>query len=167
MPKNRPMRQFGSRFDTPGAALEPQACTWAYCQQPQFAGLPVCIGHGLTIARHLQDCLIFAPSDHPDYVEPVAPLERQPFVYYLMIGPDTVKIGTTVDLRGRLNGLRTDQQYVVAIEHGGRELERQRHLQFAATRIGRRENFRLSDELRRHIESLQPERDDLMSEAVG
>jgi hypothetical protein len=79
-----------------------------------------------------------------------------------MIGPSTVKIGTTTDLKSRLNQLRSDPQYVVAIEPGGRDVERQRHLQFATERIGRRENFRLSERLKRHIDDLHPLRDELV-----
>jgi hypothetical protein len=56
----------------------------------------------------------------------------------------------------------TNMQYVVAIELGGWELEHQRHREFSEERIGRREDFRLSDRLKVHIEALQPQRDRLV-----
>ena len=87
-------------------------------------------------------------------------------VYYLMVGPSTVKIGTTVNLAQRIKQLRTDLQYVVALEPGSHTLETQRHREFAVERIGRRENFRLSDRLKAHIESLQPRRDELVNMAT-
>ena len=65
-----------------------------------------------------------------------------------MTGPRTVKIGTTIDLPARMRTLRTDIQYIVAIERGSMELERSRHRQFAEERINiRKEDFRLSDRL--------------------
>lgn len=98
--------------------------------------------------------------------EPAEIRPTQQFVYYLMISPYVVKIGTSANLPSRLNGLRTDAQYIVAIERGGQPLEAQRHKQFAAERLGRRENFQLSAALKHHIESLQPERDELLSIAI-
>lgn len=90
-----------------------------------------------------------------------------PFVYYLMLSPSTVKIGTTIDLRRRVtNQLRSDLQYVVAIERGGLDLERQRHSEFASERLGKREDFRLSPRLKRHIETLMPDRDELVGIAT-
>jgi hypothetical protein len=97
---------------------------------------------------------------------PEAPT-RQPYVYYLMVGPTTVKIGTTTNLSQRLSGLRTDLQYVVAIEHGSFDTERKRHLEFATERIGNREDFQLTDRLNSHIESLLPQRDELIREATA
>jgi hypothetical protein len=62
--------------------------------------------------------------------------------------------------------MRTDLQYVVAVEWGGRELERQRHLEFATERYGLREDFLLSDRLKAHIESLHPKRDEIITLAA-
>jgi hypothetical protein len=114
-------------------------CAWRGCHHDRWNETPVCLAHALAIVGRVQDDLAdFGPEGPP-------PKPLQGYVYYLMIGPSTVKIGTTTDLKSRLNQLRSDPQYVVAIEPGGRDVERQRHLQFATERIGRRENFRLSE----------------------
>lgn len=102
--------------------------------------------------------------EQPDQAPPSP--EPPSFVYYLMVGPSTVKIGTTRDLRARLGALRTEKQYIAALELGGQPLEAQRHKQFAAERIGRRENFQLSKALKQHIESLQPRRTGLLRSAI-
>ncbi|UTN93588.1 hypothetical protein SEA_OREGANO_75 [Gordonia phage Oregano] len=83
-----------------------------------------------------------------DANETQAPEQKTPVVYYLMVGPATVKIGTSTDLIRRIATLRTDMQYIVAVE-------RQRHREFRTERITRREDFRLTERLRSHIEHLQ------------
>lgn len=90
------------------------------------------------------------------------------YVYYLMVGPATVKIGTTRCLPKRIKQLRSELQYVVAIERGGRETEKSRHNQFADERRPgpRREDFMLSDRLKDHINSLLPMREEIMAEAT-
>lgn len=63
-----------------------------------------------------------------EYVrEPCNPPIHDPVVYYMRMDR-LVKIGTSGSLRSRLASLTT--QGVMAIEWGGRELERQRHAQF-------------------------------------
>jgi len=129
----------------------------------QFADTPVCLGHAMRISRTYN-----AAIEEALRLEPLSPIDRpKPFVYYLMVAPSTVKIGTTTNLPQRLSQLRTDLQYVVALELGGRDVERDRHLQFARERIGRREDFALSGALKMHIESLQPRRDELATLATS
>ncbi|OFB37960.1 hypothetical protein BA059_16825 [Mycolicibacterium sp. (ex Dasyatis americana)] len=118
----------------------------------------MCFMHAMLISRAYDELL--------DAHTNPKPLPRDPFVYYLMVGPETVKIGTTKDLNRRLCGLRTEAQYVVAIERGSFEVETERHRQFADERIGRREDFRLSDRLKAHIEAMQPDRDRLVEIAT-
>lgn len=74
-------------------------------------------------------------------------------VYYLRIG-DRVKIGRTQNVRQRLIELRVDVEALLATEPGGAERERERHLQFAAERVGRREDFNPSRRLLAHIEAV-------------
>lgn len=83
-------------------------------------------------------------------------LEEQSQVYYVRIG-DHVKIGYTINLRQRLGSLRVSEAALLATEPGGRERERKRHLQFAAERVGRRENFNPSRRLLAHIEAIKAE----------
>lgn len=141
-----------------------QQCKWIGCREPSWVAMPVCFLHAIYVHGLVRQ--VMQDQDERWASEPPLPPPAS-YVYYLMVGPATVKIGRTVKLRQRINNLRTDLQYVVAIEHGGAALERERHLEFAAERIGRRENFRLSDRLKNHIESLQPQRDELIELATS
>lgn len=75
-------------------------------------------------------------------------------VYYVRTGR-YVKIGYTSDLKRRLHSLRLDPAAVLATEPGGRDLEAQRHAEFAEERLGRREDFAPSLRLQEHIRELQ------------
>lgn len=75
-------------------------------------------------------------------------------VYYVRTGR-YIKIGYTANLRDRLHTLRLHPTAVLATEPGGRRLEAQRHAQFAADRIGRKEDFAPSLALMEHIRELQ------------
>jgi hypothetical protein len=77
--------------------------------------------------------------------------KRVAVVYYIAFG-DRIKIGTSVNLRKRLQELPFDK--VLAIEPGGISVEHRRHEQFAHTRV-RGEWFEHSPQLLAHIESLQ------------
>ena len=85
-----------------------------------------------------------------------AAFERQSQVYYVRIG-DHIKIGYTVNMYQRLIGLRVSAEDVLATEPGARALEAQRHAEFAAERIGRKENFNPSPRLLAHIEAVKAE----------
>ena len=173
MPKTT-RRQYrmghGSRFErTDAMSLDPielpsTDCAWRGCDYEEFADLGLCFDHAARIygqMRALMEQHIDVLSSGPEAPE----IARPHYVYYLMIGPATVKIGMTTKLRTRIAALRTDLQYVVAVERGGRDVERQRHREFAIERLGTREDFRLSDRLKAHIEALQPHRDQLVAEA--
>jgi hypothetical protein len=83
-------------------------------------------------------------------------MQEQSQVYYVRLG-DHVKIGYSINLRQRLNALRVDADALLATEPGDQKLERQRHLQFADERVGRRENFNPSRRLLEHIEAVKAE----------
>lgn len=125
----------------------------------------VCLPHAITITGDLNRILKQYRDAHP--VEDIDKPEYQGYVYYLMVGPQTVKIGTTRNLTDRVNQLRSDLQYVVALELGTYDTERQRHLEYADERIGKREEFRLSDRLKAHIETLIPQRETLIADATA
>ena len=166
MPKSAQPRPVWGNDAQRHSSRQSAACLLLGCEDRAFAGLPVCFPHGVYIASHVAEVL--DDIGHlPKLPPPAEPTPVVEWVYYLMVSPATVKIGTTKSLSQRLMGLRTDAQYVVAIERGSRDIERKRHQQFATDRIGRRENFHLSDRLKRHIESLQPDRDDLVMEALA
>ena len=149
-------------FISPG--IEELPCLWSGCDRRRLADLPICVLHAATITCSFND-FFDPPTPRPPRVRD-APNYRR-YVYYVMVGPMTVKIGTTLDLTQRLRNLRTEPQYVVAIEPGGYDVEKQRHLEFAKDRTGRFENFMLSDQLKSHIDSLADRRDDLMAKALA
>lgn len=79
-------------------------------------------------------------------------------VYYIRVADDEIKIGTSANMLERANrhGL-PGKKAILAIEFGGRDLERQRHQQFAHLRIGRTERFRPGVDLLAHIDALHAE----------
>lgn len=141
---------------------EPRQCVYTYCDEWPLDDLPVCFWHAAAVSM----CFEKYKQLHPATPAP-PPLRADPFVYYLMLGPRTVKIGYTRNLQTRMDLLHTEVQYVVALERGDRKLEQERHRQFAAERRGRRENFHLSDRLKAHIGGLQPQRDELVRLATA
>ena len=84
--------------------------------------------------------------------------EAKHSVYYMLAKNGRVKIGFSGWPEGRRSQLQVyfGPLEILATEDGGRAKERERHDQFASTRIGRTEWFDVSDELRGHIKSLQP-----------
>jgi hypothetical protein len=160
-----------TRTDAVVITKQAATCRFGDCKDDCFAGLPVCFVCALMIGKFMRDLMHLedeSPMLGPDEpAEPALRPERQAFVYYLMLTPTTVKIGTTRDLKSRIGQHGSELQYVVALELGGRELERHRHDQFPMERHGVREVFTISAALKRHIESIAPQRDDLMRLAVG
>lgn len=78
-------------------------------------------------------------------------------VYYCIIRPGVVKIGTTVSLAERMAAFRRLPGDVLAVEPGSYKLESARHRQFDHLRAepGRREDFTLTDELQSHIDAVR------------
>lgn len=74
-------------------------------------------------------------------------------VYYIRRG-HLVKIGTTVNMRGRMLALMPDE--ILAVEPGDWYLEQKRHRQFEAQRVASQsEYFYPSPSLREHIASVR------------
>lgn len=155
---------FGPRrFDVDLDQPEEMICAWAACTAEKALGTPVCMGHASIVAKRF---LNFARPPIPDHAYERKVPPGQAYVYYLMLSPSMVKIGTTVNLTRRLIDLRSELQYVVALERGHFNLEKQRHAEFAAERIGRREDFVLSPALKEHISSIAQFRDEIVAEAT-
>lgn len=91
-----------------------------------------------------------------EFIDPDLPLPRIDVVYYLR-RDGSVKIGTTFNPRQRFAVLRHDE--VLAFELGDRAVERQRHADFSADRLGTSEWFELTPRLRAHIGALAGGRD--------
>jgi len=81
-------------------------------------------------------------------------------VYYVLMPGGTIKIGFTIDLYQRMSNLRVDRDKVLATEPGGRPAERMRHRKFASIRIGNREDFKDTPELRAWIAKVRQENGD-------
>lgn len=71
--------------------------------------------------------------------------DRDGFVYFLRVG-ERIKIGYSVDVKRRMRAYPPGCQ-LLAVEPGDRELERQRHQQFAGSRTDGREWFRPTPDL--------------------
>lgn len=78
------------------------------------------------------------------------PLPERERVYYVRIG-DRCKIGYTASMWGRLVSLNPEE--LLAVEPGGRNLERERHVQFRKLRT-HGEWFRLDQPLLDHVAEL-------------
>jgi hypothetical protein len=80
-------------------------------------------------------------------------------VYYIDLGRGIVKIGTSSDFLTRIKAYKLGRanyaERVLAIEFGGRDLERQRHREFAHLRLGRTERFVAENDLWDHIEEVR------------
>ncbi|MCF6376914.1 GIY-YIG nuclease family protein [Nocardioides KLBMP 9356] len=138
-------------------------CWMPDCGRPANSGLrpelpSLCSAHGLEIARHFRAEILaeeqarlaaLAQRRSDRDVAAQGNVGGRPLVYYARIG-NYIKIGYSTHLHDRLRSLRADE--LLAIEPGGYELEQERHRQFGADRIDeRRENFRGSDDLLRHV----------------
>lgn len=77
-------------------------------------------------------------------------------VYYCLLRPGVVKIGTTTQLAIRIDSFRVPTSAVLAAEPGYFQLEKLRHQQFATQRIAvAYEDFRLDDALQAHIDKVR------------
>jgi hypothetical protein len=85
-----------------------------------------------------------------DVPDPDLPAPRIDVVYYLR-WRDRIKIGTTHRPRQRLAAIRHEE--LLAFERGARDLEQQRHREFADLREGG-EWFRADTRLRDHAEAV-------------
>lgn len=71
-----------------------------------------------------------------------ARVTHEPLVYYIRLSRQRIKIGTTRNLPQRMAALRATRDDLIAVEPGGRAVERDRHRQFSAVAIpGRSEEF--------------------------
>lgn len=141
-----------------------------FCDAPSAPDMPfpICTKHAARVWRRVQDnfdakkrdivdraCL---PERQQDRIREAEARKdayaKQSVVYYVRIG-DHIKIGTTTNVSARLSQLRCDRDNLLATEPGDRTLEQQRHREFAAERIGRRENFNPSPRLIKHIDQVR------------
>lgn len=142
----------------PTKSLPARACAASTPAGPpcEQAAIKVVVGLGLC-REHYETmcCEIFAD---PDAAPPTSPTTQPPpsVVYYLgEPTSQTVKIGTTTNLRSRVGALRAGHPglLLLATEPGSYPLERRRHWQFRASRVGSasKEWFRKTPQLMDHV----------------
>lgn len=88
-------------------------------------------------------------------IESLPELRPEAVVYYVMLTGDRVKIGTTTNLKMRLASYRARPEDLLAVEAGGRDVERWRHAQFEHLQIGGREDFQMAPDLMEHISQIR------------
>lgn len=71
--------------------------------------------------------------------------DREGFVYYLQVG-ERIKVGYSVDVKRRMRAYPPGSE-LLAVEPGDRDLETERHRQFAGSRTDGREWFRPTPDL--------------------
>lgn len=148
------------------------ACRLYECPNRAHDPAPLCWDHLLDAWRfvearghreHVEQTIEWLHNRNrgPRYVPPG-------FVYYVRLGNGDIKIGTTTMLKQRMQALHLWLTDVLAVEPGGRDVERQRHLQFAEERLSRsgrgaqREDFEPSERLIEHIAEVARQYPDLL-----
>lgn len=146
--------------DALGGACGAQLSSGDYCGATPADDMPfpICTRHALQVYRVIREEIkrALVVEERVPHRRLARDRERDAgsLVYYLALPGDRIKIGTTTNLPQRLNALRADRAWVLATEPGGVSVERQRHRQFAAYRIGQREDFRDVPKLREWIDAL-------------
>lgn len=131
------------------------------CGSPTMKNAPlsVCIVHASMISEFMgkqsrvqlvRDRLMSEQESEPVRGPFNAP--RAAVVYYVLVGA-LVKIGTTVDIKRRMNAYPPTAELLVT-EPGGRHVEAQRHREFNEYLAAGKEWFHPGPRLREHIESL-------------
>lgn len=143
---------------------DPLTCAADDCSLPVETeispNIPLCTLHLWSAAHQLLDHYATRPipDDAPatgrirDYL---SERKRNPAsaVYYLAMN-GRIKIGSTTDLRQRMQSFYSQPEDLLAVEPGDRDRELQRHRQFAQARHGKTELFDRTRELERHIRSV-------------
>lgn len=143
-----------------GRDLYDEVCMIRRCLRAPMdkAPIPICFTHVREIGSlygAMFDYTFGREQDVVDHVPMQLNRRANGVVYYIRIG-DHVKIGTSTDLRGRMDALYAQPESLLATERGSYELEGQRHRQFDAERVNkRRELFNPSPRLLAHIENLR------------
>jgi hypothetical protein len=167
--RNNGWQVGGQRFPLPGEDDEPEPED----TRPTIGGVgsdvkdPNVIDQAVTagrqhLAKHTAQKLERSNVPAGHYPQPPPPLnfyeeKRKPLaererVYYMRIG-NRCKIGYTSDIWVRLNNINPEE--FLAVERGGRTLERWRHEQFADLRTNG-EWFRYEEPLVGHVAQLVP-----------
>lgn len=134
------------------------------CGQPSCAApswvVNICSTHGQQVFAFLDENKNGRQRQaHADYlqkksVKAARVQAGEPFVYYVQMPGDLIKIGTSRSVRRRMGSLTVGPDDLLALEPGSVEVESQRHAQFASLRMRRTERFHDAPVLREHIAQL-------------
>lgn len=146
-----------------------RACAMPDCARwlPVTRALPICRDCGVQVAvLHAQEATLWDAvlAERERQAESARKVRRDgrtatAQVYYVRIDSERIKIGFSSNLRSRMSGLRVHPSSLLACEPGGRELEKDRHEQFAAYRLGRSEDFTPEPRLMDWISQVRAEHD--------
>ena len=150
----------GQKPDSPEESILAIECAHPRCgkrtQDRYKFPIPLCRAHLVAVLVSANEVITQARNDFADQNlgrKPTAQgmlTRNEPLVYYIRFG-DRVKIGTTTNMKRRLDSVPHDE--ILATEPGGREVEHARHVQFRADNI-KGEWFRFSDQLAQHIRTI-------------
>lgn len=151
---------------------EDAVCGWARCTRSSVHDVaPLCMHHLIKAWSIVQNF----ETEIPGHIRPIELDLKQPavrnkaakqlsyrpirllpgtHVYYLRLRHGDIKTGYSTDVIRRIASLRLDEDALLAVEPGDQQLEHLRHRQFAALRIGRREDFTAGSDLLSHIAML-------------
>lgn len=156
----------GSRFDR---------CRWAGCHASCVDEIELCWYHfRLAGETFMEKRSAFGSAalierkerrEAERAAEPPVPTKEEwwrsrSVVYYVRTPTDHIKIGYTIHLRERISSLRLERSALLAVEPGWRDIEAQRHTQFAEERQGKRENFNPSRRLLAHVDLVRSKHGD-------
>jgi hypothetical protein len=138
--------------------------TFCDLQSMPDSPFPICSKHAIKLYKHMLEVAqtgISRPVDKSTRDTWTAreaahkeALKQQSVVYYVRIH-DVIKIGFTTNVKQRMQQLRVPTDAILATEPGGREIEVDRHRQFADLRIGTMENFKPAKRLIDHIDAVR------------
>lgn len=127
----------------------------------------ICEVHAAQVYHELTDATLREHQERGRRVSMRTPQERRAAfidrearrqaasVVYYAGNRGSIKIGRTINLIQRMQSLRIDPKWIMAIEPGSFEVETRRLHQFAHLRYGRTEDFDPGDDLIAHIKALR------------
>lgn len=160
-------------WDLPDGFIEVDTCSIIgrrgdRCDAPvsDHTKVSICDFHAARVYRDLMKAMIRDDEDRRASQRAAAPppslslsdseeRRRAASVVYYARNRGTIKIGRTTNLPQRLLQLRLDAKDLLAIEPGAFEVESRRIQQFAHLRIGRREDFRVGEDLVGHVKAIR------------
>jgi len=128
-------------------------CSASGCIGPTVPGIDarICSFHLWQAIAAYRDDLDSVPVVLREFIKRTP----MPSVTYYVRTHEHIKIGFTTNLKDRLTHLSIRPDSVLAVEPGGRDVETQRHIQFASLRVPRTELFAIDDALLAHIEQVR------------